>query len=205
MTTTHSLTTDNLVTWIRQQHDQCILAWQKSDDEVVQSSDNLLHIMIEQHRQNYSLWNAEDLARAPNASDAEIANVKRLVDQLNQKRNDLITDIDITLASTLLAPFTNEGRPWNSETIGSIIDRLSIAALKKFHMHKQANRQSASSKHRENCQLTLNMLIQQTDDLAVSLEKIIQGIVTGQLQNKLYKQFKMYNDPELNPRIYNAK
>lgn len=200
-----ALSTENFVSIILLSHEKCIDSWQIDNGDLIQCDNNLLHMIVEQHRQNYRLWNAEDLARAPNASDTEIANAKRLVDQLNQKRNDLITDIDILLANTLLAPFANEGLPWNSETIGSIIDRLSIAALKKFYMRKQAIRQSASSRHREACQLKLNTLIEQADDLAASLEKFIQGIVAGKLQNKLYRQFKMYNDPELNPSIYNAK
>lgn len=162
----------------------------------------LAKLIVEQHRQNFDLWHEEDKAREPAVSDADIAQVKRNIDGLNQRRNDMITEIDIRLAEHELAQHQNDQLPWNSETLGSIIDRLSISSLKVFHMAEQTERDDATPQHIESCQFKLARLQQQTQDLAQALQVFISDIVAGNKQNKLYRQFKMYNDPALNPRIY---
>jgi len=164
--------------------------------------DDLLSLIAEQHKQNFDLWHEEDIARDRSASDGTIAQVKRNIDGFNQRRNDLITEVDESLADGLLAEYQNDSLPWNSETLGSIIDRLSIASLKEFHMREQTEREDASAEHIRSCQEKLDRLLIQNQDLATSLQQFVNDIVAEKKQNKLYRQFKMYNDPSLNPRIY---
>ena len=155
-----------------------------------------------QHQQNFDLWHEEDKAREPDVNDADIATVKRNIDALNQRRNDMITEIDVWLAEHDLSAYRNDDLPWNSETLGSIIDRLSIASLKVFHMREQTERDDASEEHVASCQQKLRRLSEQRDDLATALQVFVDDIVAGKKQNRLYRQFKMYNDPSLNPKIY---
>lgn len=155
-----------------------------------------------QHRQNFDLWHEEDKAREPNVNDADIAQVKRNIDALNQRRNDLITEIDIYLMEHQLSGSHDDSLPWNSETLGSIVDRLSISSLKVFHMAEQTERKDASAEHLASCGEKLARLHQQNDDLAEALQVFVNDILAGNKQNKLYRQFKMYNDPNLNPLIY---
>ena len=165
-------------------------------------SEPLMALVAEQHKQNFDLWHEEDMARAPAVADGVIAQVKRNIDQFNQRRNDMITELDIWLAENLLAPLQDNSLPWNSETIGSVIDRLSISSLKIFHMQEQTERTDASNEHIESCLQKLARLNEQHNDLTTALQQFMNDIVAGRKQNKLYRQFKMYNDPSLNPRIY---
>ncbi|GAA6137866.1 DUF4254 domain-containing protein [Arenicella sp. 4NH20-0111] len=168
-------------------------------------ADGLPKLIASQHEQNFDLWHEEDKARDPLASNATIAQVKRNIDAHNQCRNDLITEIDIWLAEHQLAEFQNEALPWNSETIGSIIDRLSIASLKVFHMLEQTERKDVTADHVTECKAKLARLTVQQQDLGTSMQHFMNEIVDGKKQNKLYRQFKMYNDPMLNPKIYSNK
>lgn len=162
-------------------------------------------LVVAQHKKNFDLWHEEDKAREPDVNDSAIARVKRNIDGFNQQRNDMITEIDIWLAENLFAEHQDETLPWNSETLGSIVDRLSIASLKLFHMHEQTTRSDASPTHIIECQQKHNRLVEQRNDLATALQEFAEQIVAGVRQNKLYRQFKMYNDPNLNPRIYGKK
>ena len=162
-------------------------------------------LVVAQHKQNFDLWHEEDKAREPDVNDSAIALVKRNIDGFNQQRNDMITEIDIWLAENIFTGNQDESLPWNSETRGSIIDRLSIASLKLFHMHEQTTRNDASPTHIIECQQKHSRLVEQRDDLATALQEFAEQIMAGVKQNKLYRQYKMYNDPNLNPRIYGNK
>lgn len=172
------------------------------DPDSLTSGSAVEKLIIEQHRQNFELWHEEDKAREPGALDTEIAQVKRNIDVLNQRRNDMITEIDLHLADNEFAHHRNEGSPWNSETVSSIVDRLSIASLKVYHMLEQVERKGTAQEHRQDCKQKLLQLRTQQSDLAQALQAFIDDIIAGNRQNKLYRQFKMYNDAALNPRIY---
>ena len=191
-----------LAATIRELQDHFSKLWHQDHDAPL-PIDALLALIAGQHKQNFDLWHEEDKAREPAAAEAEIAQVKRNIDALNQRRNDMITEIDEWLAANLLADYHDESLPWNSETIGSIVDRLSIASLKVFHMLEQTERSNASAAHIESCRQKLKRLREQTADLTLALQQLLDDIVAGRKQNKLYRQFKMYNDPSLNPKIYN--
>lgn len=169
--------------------------------------DDFLHVVCEEHQCNYLLWHQEDLARSPDASDAIIAQVKRTIDRLNQQRNDGIERIDEYLLHKLEAwgVRPHAQAKLNTETPGSAIDRLSILALRIYHMEEQAQRDDADAAHRARAAQRLAILYEQRDDLSNSLGQLVADLVAGRKRLKLYRQFKMYNDPTLNPAIYNAR
>lgn len=154
------------------------------------------------HRFNNLLWDEEDLARRRNVPDSEIATNKRAIDGYNQKRNDAIENIDDLLLQRL-AHLKPEASAWlNSETAGSIIDRLSIISLKIFHMRLQTLRNDVEQAHIDTCQQKLNKLTEQRTDLQHCLDTLLAAASHGQAYFKIYRQFKMYNDPTLNPCLY---
>ncbi|MBS1798902.1 MAG: DUF4254 domain-containing protein [Acidobacteria bacterium] len=164
---------------------------------------NLNELVRAQHRANFDLWHEEDKARDPRATDAAIATVKRAIDRLNQRRNDLVEQIDGLLLAEFQQVFAGHpDAPLHSETPGLMIDRLSILALKIYHTAEEAGRAGASEEHREKNRARLLLLQEQRDDLAGALGVLNEEMASGRRRFKLYRQMKMYNDPELNPVIY---
>ncbi len=157
-------------------------------------------LILSQHRANFDLWHQEDAARSPDAPDATIADVKHAIDRLNQLRNDLVEKIDLALLAE--AGAQNEAAPLHSETPGLIVDRMSILALKIFHTAEEAHRDTASETHRSRNLERLHILEQQREDLAHCLDELWGQILQGERRFRLYRQMKMYNDPELNPVLY---
>jgi Protein of unknown function (DUF4254) len=155
--------------------------------------------VLEQHRANFDLWHEEDRARDTDATDEQIAQVKRAIDRLNQQRNDLVECIDQMLFT---AVEQNPEAPLHSETPGLMVDRLSILSLKIYHTAEEAQRETATEAHRCRNQNRLAVLEEQRSDLAQCLNRLWQQIISGERRFKLYRQMKMYNDPELNPVLY---
>ena len=163
-----------------------------------------LHIELN-HRCNCALWKEEDQARRRDVPDAEIAANKRAIDAYNQKRNDSIEKIDEHLLGQLTTVERNAGARLHSETAGSMTDRLSILALKVFHMRLQAERRDASPEHIETSRTRLARLVEQRADLAACFDALLDDCIAGRAWFKVYRQFKMYNDPAFNPYLYGAK
>lgn len=158
-----------------------------------------------QHRANYELWHIEDEARVPGASDADLAGVKRRIDLINQLRNDLAEQLDRVLLGWLEPKgLPNPAAELNSESPGLMIDRLSILALKIYHTREEAERAGAPQGHAERNRERLAILEEQRQDLAGCLDALWRETLQGTRRFKLYRQLKMYNDPALNPAIYNA-
>ena len=155
------------------------------------------------HRHNFELWHEEDIARRDDLGAERVTQAKRAIDRSNQARNDVIEQIDRHLAEELAPP--SDGVPFNSETPGMIIDRLSILALKHYHMDEEAERGDASEDHRSTCRNKLAIIERQTGDLALALDQLLQGVAAGTRSFRVYHQFKMYNDPTLNPELRKAK
>jgi hypothetical protein len=184
-------------------HDQLTQDWHLSQDLPDSSSAPLLSLVGRQHRANFDLWHTEDEARAPGASDAQLAGVKRRIDSTNQIRNDLAEQLDRTLLDWL-APqgLPRDTAPLHSESPGLIVDRLSILALKIYHTREEAERADATLEHIERNRSRLAILEDQRSDLAHCLDVLWSEILAGARRFKLYRQLKMYNDPALNPAIY---
>ena len=157
------------------------------------------------HRHNCLLWDEEDLARRRNVADAEIAGNKRAIDGYNQKRNDAIERIDEQLLNLLAGVTIRPESRLNSETPGAMTDRLSILSLKIRHMRLQTQRGDVDSAHIESCVAKLGRLNEQREDLAACLDRLLAELSRGESYFKVYRQFKMYNDPALNPAIYGEK
>jgi len=157
-------------------------------------------IAMEMHRANFDLWHHEDLARDPAASHAEIVQTKRAIDKLNQQRNNSVEELDLFLFQTV----QNAAAPLHSETPGMMLDRVSILSLKRFHTGEEAVRTSASTEHRSRNRQRLTLLEEQAADLTAALAEVWQQVLVGTRRFKLYRQFKMYNDPSLNPILYKA-
>ncbi len=156
-----------------------------------------------QHCANFDLWHIEDEARAPGATDAELAGVKRRVDKANQLRNDLAEGLDRALLAWLeLKGLPNLAAPLHSETPGLMIDRLSILSLKIYHTREEAERADAPPGHSQRNLDRLEILEEQRRDLAACLDALWCDTLAGTRRFKLYRQLKMYNDPSLNPAIY---
>jgi hypothetical protein len=162
-----------------------------------------LALVLLQHRANFELWHIEDEARAPGATDAKLADVKRRVDRTNQRRNDLLEELD----RYLLAWLEPQGLPnpksaLHSETPGLMIDRLSILSLKIYHTREEAERTGAPPGHAERNRERLAILAEQRADLTDCLDTLWRETLDGTRHFKRYRQLKMYNDPSLNPAIY---
>lgn len=185
---------------VTKMQDEKTRAWHITEATV--ESGNLLNVAEAQHRANFDLWHEEDKARDPDASDAEIAAVKHAIDRLNQQRNDLVEKLDTMLLT--LAGAQNPDAPLHSETPGLIIDRLSILALKIYHTEEETRRASAAEAHRQKNAVRLAVLQEQRSDLAGCLDALWTEVLSGTRRFKLYRQMKMYNDPELNPIMYRA-
>jgi hypothetical protein len=189
---------------ITRTQDEMTAALHESDGqlEIEVSADGLMALAMAQHRANFELWHEEDKARVPGASDAEIVRVKRAIDVLNQRRNDLVEKMDMWLIERLEQ---DPGAPLHSETPGLMVDRLSILALKMYHTREEAHRASATEDHRMRNVERLARLEEQREDLAGCLDALWAEVLKGTRRFKLYRQMKMYNDPELNPAVYSQK
>jgi hypothetical protein len=162
----------------------------------------LWRAIADNHQWNCSLWAEEDLARRRNVPDAAIAANKRAIDGFNQKRNDAIERIDELLLSSLQGIQRKQNARLNSETAGAMIDRLSILSLKIHAMRQQSVRTDVDQAHRDTCGEKLARLEEQRRDLAACLDRLLGEAVRGESYFKVYRQFKMYNDPKLNPAVY---
>jgi len=173
-----------------------------SEDSSI-SPNLLMKVALAQHRANFELWHEEDKARDPAADDAAVARVKRAIDALNQRRNDLMENLDRMLLAA--AGDQTPTAPLHSESPGLIVDRLSILALKLYHTAEESRRPSATDDHRQRNLDRLALIEEQRADLATCLDELWKQVLAGQRRFKLYRQMKMYNDPELNPAVYSSK
>lgn len=169
--------------------------------------DGFLGIVCKQHAFNYNLWHQEDIARSRDVTDSEIAQVKRNIDTLNQNRNDWIEKIDDWISEMLSQQGELEKctAPMNTETPGSVIDRLSIIALRIYHLQEQLERNDVGQEHLDSVQQKIAICLLQRSELAQSLDELICDLLAGRKRHRTYRQFKMYNDPALNPYLYQQK
>ena len=150
-------------------------------------------------------WHLEDIIRDENIDPVKALEIKRRIDASNQKRTDLVEFIDSWFLNKYKNTTPNADAKINTETPAWAVDRLSILALKVYHMDLEANRASASDEHREKCQIKLNTLLEQKRDLSSAIDQLLNDIENGLVKIKTYKQMKMYNDETLNPILYKKK
>lgn len=170
--------------------------------ERAEEADDAWHWIATNHRCNQRLWHEEDLARRTDVPDAQIVANKRAIDVYNQQRNDAIERIDELLLARLDGVIVAADAWRNSETAGSITDRLSILALKIFHMDNAARRTDIGSSLEVSCRERHQRLCVQRDELASSFDTLLYQAVRGLAYWRVYRQFKMYNDPALRPVRY---
>ncbi|BCS86822.1 DUF4254 domain-containing protein [Pseudodesulfovibrio sediminis] len=163
-------------------------------------------LVARQHWANFQLWHVEDRARRKDVDAKVIADCKYAIDKLNQKRNDLIERVDECLIGMMDAILPADAKErYNTETVGAALDRLSIQALKIYHMKEQCSRQDVDEKHVNECDAKVGVLQRQHEDLERAILELIDEYFAGLKKPKVYFQFKMYNDPKLNPELYANK
>ena len=150
-------------------------------------------------------WHYEDIIRLPDIDPKEAIILKRKIDASNQDRTDMVEYIDSYFLNKFKDVKVKEGSKINSETPAWAIDRLSILALKIYHMNEEATRESASIEHRAKCQEKLNVLLEQRVDLSTAIDDLLSDFSSGEKFMKVYKQMKMYNDEDTNPMLYAKK
>lgn len=150
-------------------------------------------------------WHYEDIIRDPNINPEAALKLKRQIDASNQDRTDMVEYIDSYFLNKYKDVQPRESATINSESPAWAIDRLSILALKIYHMDEEANREDASKEHQMNCRKKLDILLEQRVDLSTAIDQLLRDIEKGNKYMKVYKQMKMYNDDELNPVLRGNK
>lgn len=150
-------------------------------------------------------WHLEDIIREPGINPIVALQIKRKIDKTNQERTDMVELIDSHFLQQYAQVQPQNGAAFNTESPAWAIDRLSILALKIYHMQLEAERKDANETHREACREKLDILLQQQKDLSQSIDELLKDIEQGKKIMKVYRQMKMYNDPALNPVLYGKK
>ena len=150
-------------------------------------------------------WHLEDIIRDPHINPSEALQLKRRIDRSNQDRTDLVEQIDSYFRQKYSDISVMPDAKINTESPAWAIDRLSILALKIYHMREQAERSDASAEHIQKCKEKLDTLLEQQVDLSIAIDQLLEDIKTGRKYMKVYRQMKMYNDPATNPVLYKNK
>lgn len=180
-----------------------IVRWKASPEDITFTATDFLGLVEKNHVFNYQLWHAEDKARREDKGYEFVYHAKRAIDGFNQQRNDCMEAMDDWLTGKL-TPASPEHCPVHSETPGMMIDRLSILALKHYHMEKQVKREDVDAAHRDACQNKLHIIVMQQQQLSGCLDMLLQEAEQNTRTFRTYRQCKMYNDAALNPELYST-
>ena len=167
--------------------------------------DKFEHLLYHKNWIDTVQWHFEDIIRDPNIDPVAALTLKRRIDASNQERTDMVEYIDSYFLQKYSAVIVKDNAKINSESPAWAFDRLSILALKIYHMQEEATRAEASQEHRDKCQTKLNILLEQRTDLSTAIDDLLTDIENGNKFMKVYKQMKMYNDDDLNPVLYQNK
>lgn len=147
-------------------------------------------------------WHLEDIVRDPKVTDAQVSLIKKRIDKSNQDRTDKVEQLDDWIVNHYKDVETEKHARLNTESAAWVIDRISILALKIYHMKEQVMRTEVDQEHRDKCQMKLEILLDQKKDLSQSFDELMDDISKGKKRIKVYRQMKMYNDEKLNPILY---
>ncbi|MEM9077510.1 MAG: DUF4254 domain-containing protein [Bacteroidota bacterium] len=167
--------------------------------------DKIEHLLYRKNWIDTVQWHYEDIIRDPNIDPVAALDLKRKIDASNQDRTDLVEYIDSYFLNKYQSVKVLSDAKINTESPAWAIDRLSILALKIYHMEEEANRKDATAEHIEKCSTKLNILLEQREDLSTAIDQLLFDIESGSKFMKVYKQMKMYNDDELNPVLRGQK
>jgi len=167
--------------------------------------DKIEHLLYFKNWIDAVQWHFEDIIRDPNIDPVAALVLKRRIDASNQERTDMVEYIDSYFLQKYADVTVKSSAKINSESPAWTLDRLSILALKIYHMTEEATRAEASQEHRDKCQEKLNVLLEQRTDLSTAIDDLLTDIENGDKFMKVYKQMKMYNDDDLNPVLYQNK
>jgi hypothetical protein len=163
------------------------------------------HLLFAKNWVDTVQWHYEDIVRDPNIDPVAALDLKRKIDASNQVRTDMVEYIDGYFLQKYAYVQVKPNARINTESPAWAIDRLSILALKIYHMNEEATREEATAEHRAKCQEKLNVLLDQKNDMFISISQLVEDIENGDKFMKVYKQMKMYNDEDLNPVLYQNK
>lgn len=163
------------------------------------------HLLFAKNWVDTVQWHYEDIVRDPNIDPIAALDLKRKIDASNQVRTDMVEYIDGYFLQKYAHVHVKPNARINTESPAWAIDRLSILALKIYHMNEEATREQATAEHRAKCQEKLNVLLDQKNDMFISISQLVEDIENGDKFMKVYKQMKMYNDADLNPVLYQNK
>jgi len=169
------------------------------------ASDTFEHLLYRKCWIDTVQWHYEDIIRLPDINPVEALTLKRKIDASNQDRTDMVEFIDSYFLNKFKDVAVKKEAKINSETPAWAIDRLSILALKIYHMNEEATRTTASQTHRDACNKKLTVLLEQRVDLSTAIDELLADFASGDKYVKVYKQMKMYNDDSLNPMLYKKK
>ena len=150
-------------------------------------------------------WHLEDIIRDPQIDPVAALALKRRIDRSNQDRTDMVEELDSYFRNLYAEVKVSEGATINTESPAWALDRLSILALKIYHMQQEVIRTDADAAHISRCQAKLDVLLEQRTDLITAIDQLLADIAAGKKYMKVYRQMKMYNDPATNPVLYGAK
>jgi len=167
--------------------------------------DDIAHLLYRKNWIDTVQWHYEDIIRDPDIDPVAALKLKRQIDSSNQDRTDLVEFIDSYFLNKYQSVEIKDNATIGTESPAWAIDRLSILALKIFHMQEEADRKDASKEHLQKCQQKLNVLLEQRVDLSTAIDQLLGDIEAGNKYMKVYKQMKMYNDDELNPVLRSQK
>ncbi|MFV1449230.1 DUF4254 domain-containing protein [Maribacter sp. HS] len=169
------------------------------------SKEEIEHLLYRKNWIDTVQWHYEDIIRDPDINPTDALVLKRKIDASNQDRTDLVEFIDSYFLKKYQSVEVKPNATINTESPAWAIDRLSILALKIYHMKEEATRSDAALAHREKCQAKLEVLLEQKSDLSQAIDQLLADIESGIKYMKVYKQMKMYNDEELNPILRGNK
>ena len=182
------------------------------DYHLTDNVDTPIHNPYERNTIDYNLylkcwidtvqWHYEDIIRDPHIDPIEALALKRRIDHSNQDRTDLVEQIDTYFRQLYAMVKPQPDARLNTESPAWAVDRLSILALKIYHMQEQANRTDATEEHRQRCRMKLDVLLEQQHDLSTAIDQLLEDYEQGRKVMKVYRQMKMYNDPSTNPVLY---